>query len=65
MIKHYRGHRIVVRCDTAVTAEIAELKSMQLLPTMATATRTEGLDVCMSRAIKLIDLYRTAVVTGT
>ena len=61
MIKHYRGHRIVVRNDAAVTAEIAELKSMQTLPTMATATQAEGPDVCLARAIELVDLYCTPV----
>ena len=62
MIKHYRGHRIIVRNDDAVTAQIAELKSMQILPTMATATQAEGADICLVRAMKLVDLYCTPVL---
>ena len=61
VIRHYRGHRIVVRHDAALTAEIAELKSMQILPTMATATRAEGPHVCLARAIELVDLYCTPI----
>ena len=57
VIRHYRGHRIVVHCDMGLTAEIAELKSMQTLPTMATATRAEGPEVCLARAKELVDLY--------
>lgn len=57
MIIRYRDHLVLVTEIDTVEAEIAELQSRMKLPTKATATVDEGLDVCLHRAMGLIDTY--------
>lgn len=57
MIIRYRDHLVLVTEIYTVDAEIAEIASKAKLPTKATATESEGLDICLGRAFDLIDLY--------
>jgi hypothetical protein len=56
----YRGHLIRFVSTDHWSAELVELSSGALLPTMVTASADEGLDVCTARAHDLIDVYLAA-----
>lgn len=58
MFIRYGDHLVLVTATDMLEAEIAELQSKAKLPTKATATMEEGLGVCISRAIGLVDRYR-------
>lgn len=57
MIIRYRDHLVLVTAMDTVEAEIAEIGSRTKLPTKATATESEGFDICLGRAFDLIDIY--------
>ena len=57
LLSYYRGHLIMVLVDDHVTAEITERATHAPLPTKASATLEEGIDLCIERAKRLIDAY--------
>ncbi|HHY51147.1 MAG TPA: hypothetical protein GYA10_15550 [Alphaproteobacteria bacterium] len=53
----YRGHLIRLVEGALWSAELIDLRTGTLLPTSASATPSEGLEVCAERARDLVDLY--------
>jgi hypothetical protein len=58
--RDYRGHLIRLIEAEGWSAELVELDTGALLPTSASATQSEGVEVCAARAESLVDLYLEA-----
>ena len=60
MISHYRNHLIKLVGNEQLTAEIADLETKALFPLKVTASKKEGIEVCLERAKALVDVYLDA-----
>ena len=60
MISHYRNHLIKLDGDEQLTAEITDLEADAVFPLRVTASKKEGIEVCLERARELVDVYLDA-----
>ena len=60
MISHYRNHLIRMDGDDQLTAEITDLATDALFPIKVSASKKEGIELCLERAKELVDVYLDA-----
>lgn len=65
MIHEYRGHRIHLKGVERWSAELVELATGTLLPTMLIANAEESFPEFAARARRLVDIYLDTPVPGT